>query len=306
MLLGLWFFACSSSIPAGDLKQPDVILVSIDTLRADHLSCYGYERETSPFLDRLAVKGVRFTDARSPSHWTLPTHTTMMTGLHPHRHGVVDDTVQRSSETEMLAELMQKNGYRTAGVVSSLYVSSVFGFDKGFDHFEDFALHTERANLSGQVDAKGVVDAALAWWKKQEEGKPIFLFVHFYDAHYAYEPPPLSLGSIFYLESERKDLMSLLQRKAQAEGWGIPKILEIRGERVQSLVTLLIVLEPSPVQKYERINWVGIPKKIRWGAQRILWLNGIWNGQRISLNKLSKAQEDIRTLLVERGWIQAG
>ena len=182
-----------------------MILVSIDTLRADHLSSYGYDRETSPFLDALAEKGVRFTDARSPSPWTLPTHTTMMTGLHPHRHGVVDDTVQRSQKTKMLAEMMKKNGFKTAGVVSSLYVSSVFGFDKGFDHFEDFSLHTERANLSGRVDAKGVVDAALSWWKRQEEGKPIFLFIHFYDAHYAYEPPP-PYDTLFDRASKEGDL----------------------------------------------------------------------------------------------------
>ena len=133
------FGGCFSSIPVGDSQKPDVILVSIDTLRADHLSCYGYERETSPFLDRLAKSGTQFLDARSPSPWTLPTHTTMMTGLHPHRHGVVDDSVERDPNTIMLAQVMKESGYETAGFVSSLYVSSIFGFEKGFDFFEDFS-----------------------------------------------------------------------------------------------------------------------------------------------------------------------
>ena len=196
--------ACTSSIPPGDVQKPDVILVSIDTLRADHLSCYGYERKTSPFLDRLAKNGTQFMDARSPSPWTLPTHTTMMTGLHPHQHGVVDDSVERDSDTIMLAQVMNNSGYETAGVVSSLYVSSIFGFEQGFDFFEDFSLHTERANLSGRVSASEVVDRAIAWWKKREPGKPVFLFLHFYDAHYAYEPPA-PYNSMFDRPSQKGD-----------------------------------------------------------------------------------------------------
>ncbi|MAA79063.1 MAG: hypothetical protein CL916_07355 [Deltaproteobacteria bacterium] len=197
--------ACSSSIPVGDTQNPDVILVSIDTLRADHLSCYGYERRTSPFLDRLAEQGTMFSDARSPTPWTLPTHTTMMTGLHPHSHGVVDDSVQRDPNTTMLAQVMKESGYETAGVVSSLYVSSIFGFEKGFDFFEDFSLHTERANLSGRVPASDVVDRAIEWWKEREAGKPVFLFLHFYDAHYAYEPPD-PYNRIFDRPSQKGDL----------------------------------------------------------------------------------------------------
>ena len=198
------FGGCFSSIPVGDSQKPDVILVSIDTLRADHLSCYGYERETSPFLDRLAKSGTQFLDARSPSPWTLPTHTTMMTGLHPHRHGVVDDSVERDPNTIMLAQVMKESGYETAGFVSSLYVSSIFGFEKGFDFFEDFSLHTERENLSGRVSASEVVDRAITWWKKREPGKPVFLFLHFYDAHYAYEPPE-PYNSLFDRPSQKGD-----------------------------------------------------------------------------------------------------
>ena len=182
-------FSCVSSIPTGDPQRPDIILVSIDTLRADHLSCYGYERSTSPFIDQLARTGVRFVDARSPSPWTLPTHTTMLTGLHPHNHGVVDDSIHRGDDVLMLAQAMKEEGYETAGFVSSLYVSSVFGFDKGFDHFDDFGLHTEKQNLSGMVRASQVVDKALTWMQSRKEGTPIFVFLHFYDVHYPYEPP---------------------------------------------------------------------------------------------------------------------
>ena len=204
-MLSLFLGACAPSIPSGDPQKPDVVLISIDTLRADHLSCYGYERKTSPFIDSLAKQGTVFVDARSPSPWTLPTHTTMMTGLHPHRHGVVDDSVQRDPQTKMLAQVMKESGYETGGVVSSLYVSSIFGFDQGFDYFEDFSLHTEKANLSGRVQASAVVDRAIKWWKKREPNKPVFLFLHFYDAHYAYEPPK-PYNSIFDRPSQKGDL----------------------------------------------------------------------------------------------------
>ena len=190
IFVGIVFLvSCRSSVPRGDPKVPDIILISIDTLRADHLSCYGYERRTSPFIDTLAQKGIRFLDARSPSPWTLPTHTTMLTGLHPHSHGVVDDSMHRGDDVLMLAEAMKEQGYDTAGFVSSLYVSSIFGFEKGFDHFHDFGLHTEKKNLSGVVHASEVVDKALAWIQNRKEGTPIFVFLHFYDVHYPYEPP---------------------------------------------------------------------------------------------------------------------
>ena len=184
--------ACNSepsALPKGAQDKVDVILVSIDTLRADHLSSYGYERPTSPFLDELAAEGSRFAYARSASPWTLPAHTTMLTGQLPSTHHVVDDKVQLGQETPFLPELLQKAGWKTGGFVATLYVSKLFGFDRGFDAFEDFDLHTERKNLSGEVTAELVVDRALNWWSEQKAGEPVFLFLHFYDVHYSYDPP---------------------------------------------------------------------------------------------------------------------
>ena len=184
--------ACTSgppALPAGDPARPDVVLISIDTLRADHLSAWGYGRDTSPFLDGLASAGARFAQARSASPWTLPAHTTLLTGQLPATHHVVEDSLRLSTDVPVLPERMRAAGYKTGGFVSTLYVSRLFGFERGFDHFEDFDIHTEKANLSGEIRADKVIREAEDWWADQAPGAPVFLFLHFYDVHYEYDPP---------------------------------------------------------------------------------------------------------------------
>ena len=189
-MFGWWmlFGACqSNTMPKSE--QPVIILVSIDTLRADHLGVYGYSRDTSPFIDSLANTGVRFAKARSASPWTLPAHATMLTGLLPSTHMITDDNVSLSSETPILAEMMKQQGWNTAGVVSTMYVSRLFGFDRGFDFFEDFGVLSEKQNLSGSINASNVVDTAWSWMKEQPADAPLFVFLHFYDVHYSYDAP---------------------------------------------------------------------------------------------------------------------
>ena len=186
MLLACWS-SDSPELPTGG-DAPDIILVSIDTLRADHLGAYGYERDTSPFLDKLAASGVRGAHFRSPSPWTLPAHTTLLTGLLPQTHRVVDDDVQMDLKLPVLPELFRERGYATGGFVATLYVSRKFGFERGFDVFDDAGITTEKKNLRGEVDAEDVVDKALKFLGDQP-GKSAFVFMHFYDVHYPYEPP---------------------------------------------------------------------------------------------------------------------
>ena len=187
--------ACSAdkpvevTLPAGSADQPDIVLISVDTLRADHLSCYGHERPTSPFFDRLAAAGTRYSFARSASPWTLPAHTTMLTGQLPLTHKVVDDNLRLPSDVPVLPEVLKKAGYATGGFVATLYVSRMFGFERGFDVFNDFDIKTEKENLGGEVRAQNVVDEALTFWGGLEPGVPAFLFLHVYDAHYEYDPP---------------------------------------------------------------------------------------------------------------------
>lgn len=189
LLVGLLACKTTAKLPEGDPSRPDIVLVSVDTLRADHLSCYGHDRPTSPFLDGLAAAGTRYADARSPAPWTLPAHTTLLTGLLPQHHQVVEDSLHLDPATPLLAEVMKGAGYATGGAVATLYVSTIYGFDRGFNHFEDFDLHTEKQNLRGEVLAADVVDDALAWLSRLPPKQPFFLFLHVYDVHYLYDPP---------------------------------------------------------------------------------------------------------------------
>jgi len=185
--------ACTSGSPeiaVGDAAKPDVILVSIDTLRADHLSSYGHDRPTSPFLDMLASNGTRFDHARSNSPWTLPAHLTMLTGQLPVTHQVTDDHLALDPSVRVLPEAMREAGYATGASVATLYVSRKFGFDRGFDFFDDHGIETEKQNLKGTVVASDVIGSAVDWIEDLPEGKPFFLFLHFYDVHYHYDPPP--------------------------------------------------------------------------------------------------------------------
>lgn len=177
-------------LPEGHPTKPDVILLSIDTLRADHLGAWGYERDTSPFLDELAREGTLFRNAWSVSPWTLPSHTTMLSGQFPNRHGAVEDHIRIRPDLPLLQERFQAADYATAGVVATMFVSSKYGFDRGFDYFQDFGVKDKKTNNLSTVDAEHVFAHALNWAQGQDDGTPLFAFVHVYDAHYGYNAPP--------------------------------------------------------------------------------------------------------------------
>jgi len=176
-------------LPAGHPRRPDVVLLSIDTLRADHLGSYGYARDTSPFLDRLAAEGARFESAWAPAPWTLPSHATMLSGQLPHHHGAIEDHLRVAPDVRFVSEAFQRAGYGTAAVVATLFVSSRFGFDRGFDHFEDFGIRDRAENHLSLVDADHVFAHARHFAQTQPAGRPLFLFLHVYDVHYGYDAP---------------------------------------------------------------------------------------------------------------------
>ncbi len=180
--------AALPDLPPGDPARPDIVLVSIDSLRADHLGAWGAARPTSPFLDRLAASGLRFSDARTLSPWTLPAHTTMLSGQPPVAHGVVEDTVGVSRDLPWLPERLRDAGWATGGFVSSVYVSRRFGFDRGFSRFLDYEVDAS-TNLTHVTSADRQVEDAARWAAEVGEGTPLFLFLHLYDAHYPYRCP---------------------------------------------------------------------------------------------------------------------
>jgi arylsulfatase A-like enzyme len=166
-----------------------VILLSIDTLRADHVGSYGYARPTTPGLDAMAAGGARFASAWAPSPWTLPSHATMLTGLLPIHHGAIEAELALGDRVPLLQQAFQDAGYVTGGFVATLFVSDRFGFERGFQRFDDMGIDDERENLTASPTAEAVLARARAWASEQPPGQPLFLFLHVYDAHYAYDPP---------------------------------------------------------------------------------------------------------------------
>ena len=156
-----------------------MLLVSIDTLRADRLGCYGYERDTSPNLDRFASeRAVRFELAVAESSWTLPSHVTMLTGLHPMTHGAVVPARASSDDVEFLAETLARAGYYTFGLTDGGWLSKGWGFDRGFRFFE-----------AVDNDFSDCVDDAIEYMSHRSDRGPWFGFLHTYDVHCPYDPP---------------------------------------------------------------------------------------------------------------------
>ncbi len=126
------------SEPRGSGDTPNVLLITLDTTRADYLGSYGYPLPTSPNLDRLARRGVRFTTAIAQVPLTSPSHATMMTGLYPHEHGAVRNGVPLPEDAETLAERLKQAGYRTAAFVSGWTLrANLSGLEQGFDRYDD-------------------------------------------------------------------------------------------------------------------------------------------------------------------------
>ena len=152
---------------SGSGEGRSVLLVTLDTLRADRLGCYGFRGAATPTLDALATGGVRFTDAMAAAPMTLPSHATIMTGLYPPRHGVRDNGGFRlDGGLTTLAERLGQSGYATGAFIGSLVLDRRFGLDQGFDVYEDQMPDSRRlSGLHGgspQRPGNVVTDAALA------------------------------------------------------------------------------------------------------------------------------------------------
>jgi arylsulfatase A-like enzyme/Tfp pilus assembly protein PilF len=174
--------------------EVDVFLITIDTLRADHVGCYGYKDIETPTLDSLAADGVRFSHAYTPSPITSTSHATILTGLLPSVHGVTDFGVPLAAQHATWAELLKKQGYQTAAFIGAVILDSnqlAPGFDRGFDFYDNFPAKTETKERWGRVErrAMDVIQQAESWLDKHPAG-PHFMWIHLYDPHDPYEPPP--------------------------------------------------------------------------------------------------------------------
>lgn len=216
--------AAAPSVPAKALP-PDIFLITIDTLRADHVHCYGYTHGATPALDALAKDGVRFAEAFTPSPITNTSHASILTGLRPGSHGVTDFGVPLSAAHPTVAELLKPRGYRTAAFIGAVILDSknlAPGFDRGFDFYDNFPEHSSTKSRWGRVERRGmvVVGRAEDWLSKRPAG-PHFMWIHLYDPHDPYEPPMPYLqiykdhlydGEIAYADSALAHFIAYLKR----------------------------------------------------------------------------------------------
>src|ERR1039457_4293314 len=212
---GSWAQAQPHTVATTSALNPDVYLITIDTLRADHVGCYGYKQIETPALDALAADGIRFAQAFTHSPITNTSHTTILTGLLPSVHGVTDFGVPLAPQHVTAAELLKKQGYQTAAFIGAVILDSntlAPGLDRGFDFYDKFPktncpdadskntdvskTDVNKTDVSkkerwGRVERRGmeVVEHAESWFDKHRTG-PHFVWVHLYEPHDPYEPPP--------------------------------------------------------------------------------------------------------------------
>ncbi|MBZ5567983.1 MAG: sulfatase-like hydrolase/transferase [Acidobacteriia bacterium] len=173
--------------------RPDVYLITMDTLRADHVGCYGYKRVQTPNLDAVAADGARFTEAFTVSPITNSSHASILTGDYPSTHGVRDFGSPLAAKYPTWAELLKGNGYHTAAFIGAVILDSKAlapGFDRGFDFYDNFPEKAPGKSRWGRVERRGMEVAQRAEdWLRAHRAAPQFVWVHFYDAHDPYEPP---------------------------------------------------------------------------------------------------------------------
>lgn len=193
---------------------PNVILISIDSLRPDHLGCYGHGRNTSPTLDKLAREGALFETVVSTTSWTLPAHAALFTALADSVHFCYDDQKWLDGSRTTLAENLKDSGYETVGFFSAPYLHPSFGFAQGFDSYQDCTSYSKLSVdllksdrfIKDKFDEHGLIDQGLMSgahqditnpiilgdvkkWLDERTGGPFFLFIHLWDVHYDYIAP---------------------------------------------------------------------------------------------------------------------
>jgi len=232
--LGLWLSGRTSrpsDIPdsIGTFPGASVVMVTLDTTRADRFGCYGSTAGLTPFIDSLAQRGVVFENAQSVTPVTLPSHASMMTGLYPTKHQVRNNGMfVLGDEVETLAEVYSENGYATGAFISAQVLVSRYGLDQGFDVYDDDLSQSRKSGQSVVPSRRGNVtlEAAKQWLATIPQDKPVFLWLHLYDPHAPYDPPgnfrarfpsdPYG-GEIAFVDSLVADLVATLDQSGRLD-----------------------------------------------------------------------------------------
>src|SRR6266568_1496607 len=241
----LWIVCLvSSSGLADEVKHaPNVVVITIDTLRADHLGCYGYSKIRTPNIDALAMDSARFERAYTPVPVTLPAHSALFTGTYPTLNGMHDFSGNKLNPKQpTLATVLKQQGYATGAVIGSAVLDSRFGLNQGFDFYYDhFDFNRlQESNLDAMERPGNVVtDVALDWLGKNAQAK-FFLWMHLYDPHYPYRPPApyseqykdrLYDGEIAFADAQVGRLIRFLKEK----GLYTNTLIVLAGDHGESL-----------------------------------------------------------------------
>jgi len=258
--------ACARRVPAEARPskpslRPNLLLITIDTLRADHVGAYGYAAAETPALDRLAREGVRFERAVSAVPLTLPSHATILTGRTPPHHGLRNNGAGAlPANRPTLATALSEAGYRTGAFVGSFVLDHRFGLSRGFDVYDDEIARDASGmrSLEAERPASEVADRALAWLGRVAEDRaaPFFGWVHFYDAHAPYVPPEpyasrhrdaLYDGEVAFVDAQVARLLEFLDRRGLA-GSTLVAVASDHGEALGEhgeLTHGLLLYEPT-------------------------------------------------------------
>jgi len=219
------FFAGGHAALAATLSSPNVVFITVDTLRADHLGCYGDKQIRTPNIDALAADGIRFERAYAAVPVTLPSHTVIFTGTYPMLSGVHDFAANKLSPNQpTLASVLKENGYTTGAIIGSAVLDSRFGLNHGFDFYYDhFDFNRLQESNLDEMERPGNVVANLTLdWLSKNYQKKFFLWMHLYDPHYPYRPPPpyseqykdrLYDGEIAFADAQVGRLIEFLKNK---------------------------------------------------------------------------------------------
>ncbi len=225
-LLCLFGLALPALVCCGSGEEvPGILLITVDTTRADHLGCYGYDDIETPNLDRLAASGVLFEEAQAAVPVTLPSHATMFTGQVPAVHGVRYNGMFKLGEGSVtVAERLREAGWTTVGMPAAYPLKTSTGIGQGFQVYRDLFEELPEGEIAetGERSAGEITDQAIAWLGKRSKEKPFFLWLHYWDPHIPYNPPfPFSSlyqdrpydGEIAYMDQEIGRLMTYLEEE---------------------------------------------------------------------------------------------
>ncbi len=215
-------FIIGTIIIADNNYKPNIILITLDTVRADHISFYGNKNIKTPTIDQIAKKSTTFFNAFTPAPMTLPSHCSIFTGLYPQTHNVHDnDIFQLRKSVITLTEFLNKTNYNTAAFVSSIILNAHYGLDQGFDLYDDLSKFSSSASALIERQADTTTKHACNWIQNNAK-IPFFIWIHYFDPHFPYQPPPpfseiyssnLYDGEIAYTDSSLTKLFDCISKK---------------------------------------------------------------------------------------------